>query len=320
MTPNDSLHPNDGLRASSNLSPSGGLRPNAAAGGEPQAHRQRARLLVSCPDGPGIIAAVTQFLAGSGCNILEADQHTSPSTSTFFLRIEFELSDVRAKLHSLQDAFASVADRFAMSWQMERVDRRKRVAVFVSKELHCLTELLWQWQAGDLFAEIAMVVSNHDAGRALVESFHVPFHHLPVTRDTKPEVEARQLDLLGDDMDLVVLARYMQVLTPAFVARYPRRIINIHHSFLPSFVGKQPYERAFERGVKLIGATAHYVTADLDAGPIIEQDVQRISHRHEVDDLKRIGRHVERTVLARAVKWHLEDRVLTHGNKTVVFA
>jgi formyltetrahydrofolate deformylase len=180
--------------------------------------------------------------------------------------------------------------------------------------------LLWQWRAGDLFADIAMVVSNHPDAQDMVRGFEIPFHHIPVTPDTKLQAEAQQLELLGGQVDLIVLARYMQILSPQFVETYPHQIINIHHSFLPSFIGKQPYERAFDRGVKLIGATAHYVTADLDAGPIIEQDVHRISHRHEVDDLKRIGRHVERTVLARAVKWHLEDRVLIHENKTVVFA
>ncbi|WDL95744.1 formyltetrahydrofolate deformylase [Alicyclobacillus sp. ALC3] len=280
----------------------------------------RARLLVSCPDRPGIIAAVTQFLASAGCNILEADQHTSPSTAMFFMRIEFEHDAVSSHLQTLRGDFASVAVQFEMNWQMELVNRRKRVAVFVSKELHCLTELLWQWQAGDLFADISMVVSNHNAAEETVRTFGIPFYHLPISRETKLQVEARQRELLGADTDLIVLARYMQILSPEFAERFPRRIINIHHSFLPSFIGKQPYERAFERGVKLIGATAHYVTADLDAGPIIEQDVHRITHRHEVDDLKRIGRLVERTVLARAVKWHLEDRVLTHGNKTVVFA
>lgn len=280
----------------------------------------RARLLVSCPDRPGIIAAVTQFLASAGCNILEADQHTSPSTAMFFMRIEFEHVAVSSHLQNLRDTFASVATEFQMNWQMESVSRRKRVAVFVSKELHCLTELLWQWQAGDLFADISMVVSNHDAAEETVRTFGIPFYHLPISAETKLAVEAKQRELLGANTDLIVLARYMQILSPEFAERFPRRIINIHHSFLPSFIGKQPYERAFERGVKLIGATAHYVTADLDAGPIIEQDVHRITHRHEVDDLKRIGRHVERTVLARAVRWHLEDRILTHGNKTVVFA
>lgn len=280
----------------------------------------RARLLVSCPDRPGIIAAVTQFLASAGCNILEADQHTSPSTAMFFMRIEFEQAGITTGVQSLRSSFATVAAAFEMTWQMELVARPKRVAVFVSKELHCLTELLWQWRASDLFADIAMVISNHDAAEDTVKSFGIPFYHLPVSRETKLTVEAQQLELLGADVDLVVLARYMQILSPQFVQRFPHRIINIHHSFLPSFIGKQPYERAFDRGVKLIGATAHYVTADLDAGPIIEQDVHRISHRHEVDDLKRIGRLVERTVLARAVKWHLEDRILTHENKTVVFA
>lgn len=294
-------------------------RPQPDAGVAQPGERPRARLLVTCNDRPGIIAAVSQFLLSQGANILEADQHSSPSTSTFFMRIEFELQDVQKRLEGIRRAFAPVAQNFGIDARFEPVSRRKRVAIFVSKETHCLTELLSQWRAGDLCADIAMVVSNHDAARDIVAAFDIPFHHVPVTKDTKPQAEAAQRALLGDDVDLVVLARYMQILSASFVAAYPHRIINIHHSFLPSFIGKQPYERAFERGVKLIGATAHYVTADLDAGPIIEQDVHRITHRHEVDDLKRIGRHVERTVLARAVKWHLEDRVLVHHNKTIVF-
>jgi formyltetrahydrofolate deformylase len=195
------------------------------------------------------------------------------------------------------------------------------VALLVSKQDHCLLELLWHWRAGDLDAELALVVSNHADLRATVEASGLPFHHVPVTRENKPEAEARILALLADaGTELVVLARYMQILSADFVARYPRRVINIHHSFLPAFVGANPYAQAYARGVKLIGATAHYVTEELDAGPIIEQDVQRVGHRHEVADLVRIGRHVERSVLARAVRWHLEDRVLVYGNKTVVFA
>ena len=207
-----------------------------------------------------------------------------------------------------------------MTARFELAERPKRVAIFVSRELHCLTELLWQWRTGDRFADVAMVISNHADAGEMVQGFGLPFHHVPVTTDTKSQAEAEQCRLVGSDIDLIVLARYMQILSPSFVVRYPGRIINIHHSFLPSFIGKRPYERAFERGVKLIGATAHYVTEDLDAGPIIEQDVQRITHSDEVPDLKRIGRHVERTVLARAAKWHLEDRILIHDNKTVVFS
>jgi formyltetrahydrofolate deformylase len=212
-----------------------------------------------------------------------------------------------------------VAAKFQMNWSISRADRIKRLAVFVSKEDHCMRELLWQWQAGDLNAEIAMVISNHQDMRALVESFGIPFYHVPVTSETKDQAERHHLELIKDQVDVIVLARYMQIISPQFIAYFPNRIINIHHSFLPAFVGGKPYAQAYNRGVKIIGATAHYVTDELDGGPIIEQDVQRVSHRDNVDDLKRIGRHIERIVLARAVAWHAEDRILVHGNKTVVF-
>ncbi len=282
----------------------------------------RARLLISCPDRPGIVAAVTQFLFEHGANVVDCDQHvTHPSVGLFFMRVAFDLPDLKLRLPALRLAFGALGARFSMEWRMHAAKPAKRVALFVSKSDHCLLELLWHWRAGDLDAELALVVSNHpDLGPA-VEAGGIPFHHVPVTRDTKAEAEARQLALCeAAGVELVVLARYMQILSAEFVARYPRRIINIHHSFLPAFIGANPYAQAYARGVKLIGATAHYVTADLDAGPIIEQDVQRVGHRDEVEDLVRIGRQAERAVLARAVRWHLEDRVLVYGNKTVVFA
>lgn len=206
-----------------------------------------------------------------------------------------------------------------MEWNIYHAVRKKRLAIFVSKEDHCLVELLWQWQAGDLDADIALVVSNHLDMKEYVESFGIPYHHIPVTADTKPQAEQRQLDVIGDDIDVIILARYMQIISPTFIEHYRNRIINIHHSFLPAFVGGKPYAQAYNRGVKIIGATAHYVTEELDGGPIIEQDVQRVSHRDDVNELKRIGRTIERVVLARAVKWHVEDRILVHNNKTVVF-
>jgi formyltetrahydrofolate deformylase len=280
----------------------------------------RARMLISCPDRPGIVAAVSQFLYEQGANIIQSDQYTvNPEGGMFFYRIEFDLDDLEKQLPGLQEDFTRVADRFDMRWSVYRASRRKRLAVFVSKEDHCLLELLWQWQAGDLDADISMVISNHEIMRDLVESFGIPYYYIPVTPDTKPEAERKQLELTVGKVDLVVLARYMQIISPKFIEHFPNRIINIHHSFLPAFVGGKPYQQAYDRGVKLIGATAHYVTEELDGGPIIEQDVQRVSHREDVADLKRIGRHIERTVLARAIKWHVEDRILVYQNKTVVF-
>jgi formyltetrahydrofolate deformylase len=268
-----------------------------------------------------VVAAVSEFLFRQGANLVDSNQHTTdPAAGEFFLRVEFDLPELASRLTKLEQDFAALAQKFAMEFRFAIEERRKNIAVFVSKQDHCLVELLWQWKAGDLKANIAKVVSNHPDLAAQVAPYGVPFHHVPVTPETKGQDEARAIELLGQDTDLVVLARYMQIVTPAFIARYPSRMINIHHSFLPAFVGANPYAKAYERGVKLIGATAHYVTAELDAGPIIEQDVHRVGHRDEVEDLKRIGRQVERAVLARAVRWHLEDRVLVHGNKTVVFA
>jgi len=278
-------------------------------------------MLISCPDRPGIVAAVSQFLYEQGANIVSSDQYTmNPEGGMFFIRIEFDLQDLDRELPKLQEDFVRVADRFQMKWHIFRASRKKRIAIFVSKEDHCLLELLWQWQAGDLDAEIAMVISNHPDMRQLVESFDIPYHHIPVTPETKAEAERQQLEKMHEGkVDLVVLARYMQIISPRFIEFFPNRIINIHHSFLPAFVGGKPYQQAYDRGVKIIGATAHYVTEELDGGPIIEQDVQRVSHRDDVASLKRIGRNIERTVLARAVKWHLEDRIIVYQNKTVVF-
>jgi formyltetrahydrofolate deformylase len=280
----------------------------------------RARMLISCPDRPGIVAAVSRFLYEHGANIVQSDQYTmDPSGGMFFIRIEFDLDRLAERLPELEAKFAETAAAFDMTWKMYRADVRKRLAIFVSREDHCLLELLWQWQAGDLDADIAMVISNHPHMRELTESFGIPYYHVPVTPETKKEAEAKQLELMQGKVDAVVLARYMQIVSPEVISHYPNRIINIHHSFLPAFVGGNPYRQAYERGVKLIGATAHFVTEELDAGPIIEQDVQRVSHRDNVEDLKRIGRHIERIVLARAVKWYTEDRIIVFGNKTVVF-
>lgn len=283
--------------------------------------QNRARMLVSCPDRPGIVAAVSRFLYEHGANIVQSDQYTmDPEGGLFFIRIEFDLDGLDERSEQLKADFAKVAEEFEMKWSITRASRKKRLAIFVSKEDHCLLELLWHWQSGDLDADIAMVISNHNDMRELVEPLGIPYHHIPVTPDTKAEAEKRQLELVAGQVDVVILARYMQIISPKFIEYFPNRIINIHHSFLPAFIGGKPYAQAYNRGVKIIGATAHYVTEELDGGPIIEQDVQRVSHRDNVDNLKRIGRHIERTVLARAVDWHVEDRVIVHQNKTVVFS
>jgi formyltetrahydrofolate deformylase len=281
----------------------------------------RARMLIACPDQPGIVAAVSRFLHEHGANIVQSDQYTmDPEGGMFFIRIEFDLNELERRLDSLELDFANVvAAKFQMDWSVSRASQIKRLAVLVSKEDHCMRELLWQWQAGDLNAEIAMVISNHQDMRPLVESFGIPFHYVPVTVETKQEAERQHMELIQDKADVIVLARYMQIISSQFIAHFANRIINIHHSFLPAFVGGKPYMQAYNRGVKIIGATAHYVTEELDGGPIIEQDVQRVDHRDNVNDLKRIGRHIERIVLARAVAWHAEDRILVHHNKTVVF-
>lgn len=283
-------------------------------------NKDRARMLISCPDKPGIVAAVSQFLHEQGANIVQSDQYTmNPEGGMFFIRLEFDLAELEQVLPDLKRSFEPIAEQFVMTWRIALASKKKKLAVFVSKEDHCLLELLWQWQAGDLYADISMVISNHPDMRELVESYGIRYHHIPVTPANKAEAEAQQLALTVGQVDTIVLARYMQIISPEFLKHYGGNIINIHHSFLPAFIGGKPYNQAYERGVKIIGATAHYVTEELDGGPIIEQDVQRVSHRDDIHDLKRIGRHIERIVLARAVSWHIEDRILVYGNKTVVF-
>ena len=273
------------------------------------------RLLVTCADRPGIISAVSGFLAAAGANIVRSDQYsTDPAGGTFFLRME-----VTGAGTELAEGFAEVARPFDMDWRMWDAEVPKRVAILVSREDHCLQELLWRRRRGALDAELVLVASNHEDLRGDVEAHRVPYHHVPVAPGTKPASEARLLELLHGGCDLVVLARYMQILSGDFLERVGVPVINIHHSFLPAFAGAAPYTQARERGVKLIGATAHYVTEELDAGPIIEQDVIRVSHRDDVSALTRLGSDIERLVLARAVQWHCEDRVLRHGDTTVVF-
>jgi len=279
-----------------------------------------ARLVVACPDRPGIVAAISGFLSDAGVNILSSHQHsTDPEGGTFFMRMEFAPDGV--VLEELEARFAAeIGEPFGMTWRIWDTRRPKRMAILVSRHDHCLLDLLWRWRRGQLEADVVAVLSNHPDLRADVEAFGIPFHHVPVPRGEKPAAEARLVELLAAaDVDVVVLARYMQILSGDFLAQVGVPVINIHHSFLPAFAGAGPYERAKERGVKLIGATAHYVTEELDAGPIVEQDVIRVTHRDSAPDLTRLGADIERIVFARAVQWHCEDRVLVHGNTTVVF-
>ncbi len=279
------------------------------------------RLLIDCPDHKGLVAAVSSFIALHNGNILIADQHVSdPPGSRFFMRLEIAGEGFGLGRDEFDGAFAPLARQHGMNWRVRFTDRPRRMAILVSKYAHCLLDLLWRWEASELDAEIPLVISNHADLAGKVQAHGIPFHHLPVTRESRAGQEAQVQGLLCDQaIDLVVLARYMQILSPEFLESYRRPIINIHHSFLPAFVGASPYQQAYARGVKVIGATAHYVTAELDAGPIIHQDVAPISHRDGLEDMVRIGREVERRVLARAVRWHLEDRVLVDGIRTVVF-
>ncbi|MGG1398595.1 formyltetrahydrofolate deformylase [Bacillus salipaludis] len=281
----------------------------------------RAVLLISCPEKPGIISTVTNFLLEHKANIVHFDQHTTdPHSGIFFMRIEFDLEEFDSAFEKLEQDLQMLGEEHALDWQLSTNKKRKRMAIFVSKADHCLSELLWRWKSKEIPVDIPLVISNHPNLKEEVESYGIPFFHIPMSHETKEEAEHKALELLDGKVDFIVLARYMQILSPNFISHFPNQIINIHHSFLPAFVGANPYVRAFNRGVKLIGATAHYVTNDLDEGPIIEQDVQRINHRFTVEDLKTAGRHVEKRVLAEAVSWHVEDKVLVHGNKTIVFA
>jgi len=279
------------------------------------------RLLLRCADRPGLVAAVSGFLAEAGANIVSLDQHaTEQSGGTFMQRTIFHLPGLTAARDALERDFAeTVASQFEMDFRLTEAAKPKRVAILASKEDHCLLDLLWRNRRGELDMSVSMVISNHPDLADQVRPFGVPFLHVPATKDIREQSEQRLLDMLRGNVDVVVLARYMQILTQRFLTSVGCPLINIHHSFLPAFIGAAPYRRAKERGVKLVGATAHYVTEDLDDGPIIEQDVVRVDHRHSVEDLVRLGADVERTVLARAVKWHCEDRILVHGNTTVVF-
>ena len=279
-----------------------------------------ATLLVSCPDRRGIVAALAQVLYGHGANILDSDQHTDSVAGLFFQRLRFDLAELMTDRVALERSIREVAERFQMQYRLLYQARRKRIVVFVSKYDHCLYDLLLRQRAGELSGEVVAVLSNHQDLAPIAEQFGVPFHVFAKTPQTKNAQEAQERALIETlDADLIVLARYMQVMSTSFCEAFSQRIINIHHSFLPAFVGGKPYHQAYTRGVKLIGATAHYATAVLDEGPIIEQDVVRATHRDAVEDLVRKGRDLEKVVLARAVRSHLDDRVLVYGNKTVVF-
>jgi formyltetrahydrofolate deformylase len=278
------------------------------------------RLIISCPDRVGIVAEVSQFIADQGGWLLEANYHSDADNNWFFMRNEIRASSLTLGLDAVREAFAPIAERFGMEWQLIDAGVKRKVVILASHASHCIADLLHRWHSEELYCDIPCVISNHENLRSMVEWHGIPFIHVPVTPETKQDALRKVMDLTAEyGAECVVLARYMQIVPPEFCRAYPGRMINIHHSFLPSFIGANPYQKAYDRGVKLIGATSHYVTERLDEGPIIEQDVIRVTHRHSKDDLVRLGRDVEKAVLARALRNHLEDRVLVHGNKTVVF-
>ncbi len=282
--------------------------------------RNTAVLSIVCPDRKGLVAAIANFLLAHNANILHADQHQDREANLFLMRVEWDLEGFDLGLHRFDEVFGPIADAQQMQWRLSLSSVKPRMAIFVSRYDHCLADLLYRYHAGELYCEIPLIISNHPDTHWLAEAYKIPFHYIAVTKDNKPQAEAQQRALLSaHHVDFMVLARYMQVLSADFIAHYPQRIINIHHSFLPAFHGAKPYQRAFERGVKLIGATSHYVTEVLDDGPIIDQDVTRISHRDDLDDLVQKGADLEKVVLSRAVKWHIDNRILVYGNKTVVF-
>jgi formyltetrahydrofolate deformylase len=282
--------------------------------------KNTATLLITCPDSKGIVAAIADFLYQHNANILHADQHQDAENNLFLMRVEWDLAGFSFDPAQFDQHFAEIARRFRMEWQLKLSQKPQRVAIMVSQYDHCLADLLHRHKSGELACEIPLIISNHRDTESLANFYGVDFYHIEVSKDNKAEAEAKQFALFEKyEVDLIVLARYMQILSPDFVARYPKQIINIHHSFLPAFIGARPYHRAFERGVKLIGATSHYVTEVLDEGPIIEQDIDRISHRDQVEDLIQKGRDLERVVLSKAVRWHIESRILLYANKTVIF-
>ena len=282
--------------------------------------KSSAILLLSCPDRKGEVATIADFIFRHGGNILHADEHGDAESGLFLMRVEFDPTDFDFDLADFAKHFSPVAEAFAMKWRLAQSSQRQRLIILVSKYDHCLVDLLYRHKSGELACEIPLIISNHSDNQPIADFYHIPYAVISVSKDNKQAAEAHLQSLIEQHKpDFMVLARYMQILSNEFVKRYPQRIINIHHSFLPAFVGARPYHQAFERGVKLIGATSHYVTEVLDDGPIIAQDVVRVSHRDTVDDLIRKGRDLEKVVLSRAVRWHVENRVLLYGNKTVVF-
>jgi formyltetrahydrofolate deformylase len=282
--------------------------------------RDSAILLIQCPDQKGLDATIADFIYRNGGNILHFEQHQAGEERFYLARIEWELRDFQLNLKDFPERFRPIAEKFSMQWRTLLSSHRPRVAIFVSKHDHCLVDLLYRQRNGELACDIALIISNHPDARRHAEFYGIPYHVVSVTKENKPEAERQELELLRrNGIDLIVLARYMQVLSSDFIGRYLQQIINIHHSFLPAFVGAKPHLQAFDRGVKLIGATAHYVTDVLDDGPIIEQGVARISHRDTLEDLVEKGRDLERVVLSHAVRWHIENRILLYGNKTVIF-
>ena len=282
--------------------------------------KNTATLLITCPDAKGIVASIADFLYQHNANILHADQHQDAENNLFLMRVEWDLASFNLTEETFGAAFSPIATKFSMQWQLNSSQHKVRVAIMVSQYDHCLADLLHRHKSGELDCDIPLVISNHRDTEALVKFYGIDFHYVEINKENKPQAEMVQFKMFDDyKIDLIVLARYMQILSPNFVARYPQRIINIHHSFLPAFIGARPYHRAFERGVKLIGATSHYVTEVLDEGPIIEQDIDRISHRDQVEDLIQKGRDLERVVLSKAVRWHIENRILLYANKTVIF-
>ncbi len=282
--------------------------------------KNSAILLVECPDQKGIVAAIADFVFRHDGNILHADQHQSAELNLFLCRVEWDLAGFGMDVSEFPRMFAPIAEKFQMRWRLAISNHRPRTAIFVSKHDHCLVDLLYRHHDGELACDIPLIVSNHPDAKRHADFHGIPFHVIPVTKENKPESEREQIELLRkNDIELVILARYMQILSPEFVRHFPQRVINIHHSFLPAFIGAKPHQKAFDRGVKLIGATAHYVTETLDEGPIIEQDVARISHRDTLEDLIQKGRDLEKVVLSRAVRWHIEGRILIFGGKTVIF-
>ncbi len=280
-----------------------------------------ATVLISCPDRKGLVAAVTDFISRHNGNILQLDQHVDAQENVFFMRVEWDLATFQIPREDIAARFSEIATPFQMTWELHFSDQIPRMAIFVSKEAHCLYDILYRHQSGEWRVNIPVIISNHPDMGDLAAKFGIPYRVVPVSKDTKAEAEQAQLALLDEfKPDFIVLARYMQIISENFVSHFPNRIINIHHSFLPAFAGAKPYHRAHGRGVKIIGASSHYVTAELDAGPIIEQDIMRVNHRDSVEDLVRKGKDVEKLVLSRAIRYHLNHQVLVYNNKTVIFA